>query len=257
MEFGIGSIALLMGAAFVAGVVDIIAGGGGLLTIPALMAAGEPPVSAIATSKLQSSCCAASAVHAFARNGRIDFPVFIRPAMAAAAGAVLGGGTLQFVDPGVLAGLVPVLLLAMGCYFVFAPKASGEDREVAVDPRALSAITATIGFYDGFFGPGTGSFLAAALVAWFGMGLITATAHAKVLNLASNLGALLILGLGGKVLWTLGLLMAIASIAGGRLGAHLTLRGGARLIRPMLVGMSLLLTLKWLARFAAFSRLFA
>ena len=245
-----------MGAAFVAGVIDTLAGGGGLLTIPALMAAGVPPVSAIATSKLQSSFCAASAVHTFARNGRIRFRVFLRPAMAASGGALLGGATLQFVDPGFLARLVPILLVAMACYFLFAPKPADEDREGPVNERALAAITATIGFYDGFFGPGTGSFLATALVAWFGMRLVTATAHAKFLNLSSNLGALLILGLGGKVLWTLGLLMALASIAGGWVGAHLTLRAGVTLIRPMLVVMSLLLTAKMVATSAAFSSLF-
>ncbi|MFC5570415.1 TSUP family transporter [Lysobacter yangpyeongensis] len=246
MDLGVGTVALLTGAAFVAGVVDTIAGGGGLLTIPALMAAGVPPVSAIATSKVQSAFCAASAVHTFARSGRIDLRSIVRPAIGASVGAVLGGAAVQFVDPAFLTGLVPVLLVMMAGYFAFAPRVSDEDRHARFNARALLATATAIGFYDGFFGPGTGSFLAAALVAWFGMGLVKATAHAKVLNLSSNLGALLVLGIGGKVLWPLGLLMAISSSAGGRLGAHLTLRAGTRLIRPMLVTMSLLLTAKLL-----------
>lgn len=246
MDPGVGTIALLAGVAFVAGVVDTMAGGGGLLTIPALMAAGVPPVSAIATSKVQSAFCAASAVHTFARNGRIDPRSIVRPASGALAGAVLGGATVQFVDPEFLTRLVPVLLVMMAGYFVFAPRVSDEDRHARFSAHALLATATIIGFYDGFFGPGTGSFLAAALVAWFGMGLVKATAHAKLLNLSSNLGALLVLGIGGKVLWPLGLLMAISSSAGGRLGAHFTLRAGARLIRPMLVMTSLLLTVKLL-----------
>ena len=108
-------------------------------------------------------------------------------------------------------------------------------------------VVSAIGFYDGFFGPGTGSFLTTALVALFGLGLVSATAHTKLLNLASNVAALIALIIGGKVLWTLGLLMAVSSAAGGQLGAHLAMRVGGRVIRPLLVTMSLVLTVKLLA----------
>lgn len=244
MDLGAGAIALLAGAAFVAGIVDTIAGGGGLLTIPALMAAGVPPVAAIATSKVQSAFSAASAVHAFARNGRVNLRTMFRAAIGASTGALLGGTTLQIVDSALLGGLIPILLVLMAGYFAFAPRVSDGNRNVRINKHALLATATAIGFYDGFFGPGTGAFLAAALVAWFGMELVTATAHAKFLNFSSNLGALVVFGLGGKVMWPLGLLLAISSSAGGRVGAHLTLRVGARLIRPMLVVMSLLLTAK-------------
>ena len=247
MELGFDVIAVLMLVAFVAGVVDALAGGGGLLTIPALMAAGIPPVAAIATNKLQSSFGTASAVVAFARKGRIDFRRYAWPAAAAFVGSALGAVVLQRVDPGFLAGLVPALLLAMVVYFSLAPKASEEDRHARLGPAALVGLVAVIGFYDGFFGPGTGSFLTTALVALFGLGLVSATAHTKFLNLASNLAAVLMLVIGGHVLWTLGLLMAAASIAGGQVGAHLALRIGGRVIRPLLIVMSLLLTVKLLS----------
>lgn len=247
MEFSGETIALLMAVAFVAGTIDAIAGGGGLLTIPALLAAGVPPVGAIATNKLQSSFGTASAVLAFARKGRIDFRRFLRPALCAFVGSALGAWTLQRLNPAFLSGLIPMLLILMVLYFLFAPKASEEDRQAQFGPVALVAIVSAIGFYDGFFGPGTGSFLTTALVALFGLGLVSATAHTKFLNLSSNIAALLILIVGGHVLWTLGLLMAVSSIAGGQLGAHLAMRVGGKVIRPLLVTMSLVLTAKLLA----------
>ncbi|GGK16139.1 TSUP family transporter [Luteimonas terricola] len=247
MEFGIEVLALLALAAFVAGTIDALAGGGGLITIPALMAAGVPPVQAIATNKLQSSFGTTSAVLAFARQGRIDFRRFLWPAVAAFAGSVGGAVAVQLVDPFVLAGLVPVLLVAMAAYFLLGPKASEAGTRARLGQAALVTIMFAIGFYDGFFGPGTGSFMATALVALFGMGLVSATAHTKFLNLASNVAALATLIVGGQVLWLVGLVMAVASIAGGQLGAHLALgRAGARLIRPLLVVMSLVLTAKLL-----------
>ena len=248
MELGSEVLALLALAALVAGVVDALAGGGGLITIPALMAAGVPPVQAIATNKLQGSFGTAGAVLAFARKGRIDFRRFAWPAAAAFAGSVAGALALLAVDPSFLIGLVPVLLVAMAAYFLLAPKASETDTRARFGRSALVAAMFAIGFYDGFFGPGTGSFMATALVALFGMGLVSATAHTKFLNLCSNLAALATLVAGGQVLWLAGLVMAAASIAGGQLGAHLALGpGGARVIRPLLVVMSLALTVKLLS----------
>jgi uncharacterized membrane protein YfcA len=247
MEFGLEVLALLALAAFVAGIIDAMAGGGGLVTIPALMAAGVPPLQAIATNKLQSSFGTAGAVLAFARQGRIDFARFLWPAAGAFAGSVGGAIAVQRVDPSFLAGLVPLLLVAMAAYFLFGPKASETDRKARLGDAALVVIMVVIGFYDGFFGPGTGSFTATLLVALFGMGLVSATAHTKLLNLASNIAALVTLVIGGQVLWLVGLVMAAASIAGGQLGAHLALRVGGRAIRPLLVVMSLALTVKLLS----------
>ena len=247
MELATDTIALPVAAAFVAGPIDAIGAGGGLLTIPALMAAGLPPVNAIATNKLQSTFGTASAVVAFARKGRIDFRRFIKPAIGAFLGSVLGACTLQRLNPAFLSGLIPMLLILMVVYFLFAPKASEEDRQGRLGPIALLAIVSAIGFYDGFFGPGTGSFLTTALVALFGLGLVSATAHTKFLNLSSNIAALLTLIIGGHVMWTVGLLMAASSIAGGQLGAPLAMGPGGRVTRPLLVTMSLLLTMKLLS----------
>jgi uncharacterized membrane protein YfcA len=233
--------------AFIAGAVDALAGGGGLLTIPALMAAGVPPVSALATNKLQSTIGTGSAVIAFLRSGRIDIRAFAVPAAGAFFGAILGATAVQHVDPSFLSAFVPVLLVAMGLYFLFAPKMSGVDRPARLGRWALAAICSAIGFYDGFFGPGTGSFLTTTLVALGGLGLLRAIANTKFINLATNIAGLMAMIAGGKVLWMLGLSMAAANVAGNQLGTWLAIRFGGRGVRPLLIVMSFALTIKLLA----------
>jgi len=247
MEMGLDLIALLMAAAFVAGMIDAVAGGGGLITIPALLAAGVPPVAAIATNKLQSTFGTGGAVLAFARKGHIDFKRFVLPAMAAFVGSGLGALILTRVDPSFLSALLPILLVAMAIYFVVAPRLTDEDRHSRAGPSLLLVIALIIGCYDGFFGPGTGSFFITALVALFGLGLVRAVAHTKLLNLASNLAGLSVLMVGGHVLWVTGLAMAVASTAGGQAGAYAAMRFGAGAARPLLIVMSLALTTKLLA----------
>ena len=196
---------------------------------------------------MQSSFGTTSAVVTFARRGLIDFRRFLWPVVASFAGSVGGAIALQVVDPSFLTGLVPVLLVSIAAYFLFGPKASETDTRARLGHAALVTIMFAIGFYDGFFGPGTGSFMATALVALFGFGLLSATAHTKLLNLASNVAALITLVVGGHVLWLLGLVMAAASILGAQVGARLAVRVGGRAIRPLLVVMSLALTVKLLS----------
>jgi uncharacterized membrane protein YfcA len=247
VELGIALIALLMAVAFIAGMIDAVAGGGGLITIPALLAAGVPPVAAVATNKLQSTFGTGGAVLAFARKGHIDFKRFALPAVASFLGSGVGAFILTRVDPGFLSALLPLLLIAIAIYFVVAPRMTDEDRHSRAGPWLLVGIALIIGCYDGFFGPGAGSFFTTALVAVFGLGLIRAVAHTKLLNFASNLAGLAVLMVGGHVLWMTGLAMALASIAGGQAGAHLAMRFGAGAARPLLVVMSLALTAKLLA----------
>jgi uncharacterized membrane protein YfcA len=240
-------IGLLALVAFVAGFIDALAGGGGLLTLPAMLAAGIPPVSALATNKLQSTFGTGGAFLAFARKGHIDFRRFGWPVATALAGAALGAFVVQRVDSSFLAAFVPVLLVAMAIYFLAAPKMSDIDRKSRIGTAGLLLVTALLGFYDGFFGPGTGSFLTTALVALGGLGLVRAIAHAKLLNFATNVAALVVMIAGGKVLWLLGGAMAVASIAGNQAGAHMAMHFGGRGVRPLLVVMSLALTAKLLS----------
>lgn len=247
MQLSFEVLTFLLAIAFLAGAVDALAGGGGLLTIPALMAAGIPPVSAIATNKLQSTIGTSSAFLTFLRAGHVDLRQFALPAIGAFAGSIAGATAVQFIDPAFLAAFVPILLVTMGMYFLLAPPMSDVERHARIGRGALTLIVTAIGFYDGFFGPGTGSFLTTALVALAGLGLVRAIANTKFLNLATNFAGLLAMIAGGKVLWLLGLGMAGANVAGNQLGARLAIRFGGKGVRPLLVVMSFALTIKLLS----------
>jgi uncharacterized protein len=247
MELTIQAVCFLVFIAFVAGGIDALAGGGGLLTIPALISVGVPPVAALATNKLQSTMGTASAVVTFLRAGRVDIRAFSLPAIGAFCGSMLGAITVQHLNPAFLSAFVPLLLIAMGFYFLFSPPMSEVDRQARLGRYGLTAVCVLIGFYDGFFGPGTGSFLTTVLVALTGLGLVRAIANTKFINLATNIAGLLAMIAGGKVLWALGLCMAAANVAGNCVGAWIALRFGGRGARPLLVIMSFALTIKLLA----------
>ena len=227
---------LLILAGFLAGFVDAIAGGGGLITVPALLLAGASPVETLATNKLQGTFGAATATVAYARAGQVDLRTQLRMALISA-GAGAGGATMAHLMPAdVLRLVMPVILIAVALFFAFKPGLSDADRAQRMTP-ALFAVTAVplIAGYDGFFGPGTGSFFMLGFVMLAGYGVLRATAHTKLLNFASNLGALMVFALSGSMWWAVGFAMALAQIGGAALGARLAMRVGARLIKPLLV----------------------
>lgn len=232
---------------FVAGFVDSIAGGGGLLTLPALLTAGLPPSAALATNKVQSSFGSGSATLNFVRRGAVD-PRSLRPSIVATfAGAATGTVLVQRLDASFLETLLPFLVLGVAAYFLLAPNAGDVERDARVDARVFARTAAPgIGFYDGFFGPGTGSFFAASFVALRGFDLTRATAATKVLNFTSNVAALLFFALGGAPVWVVGLAMAVGQFAGARLGSNLVLARGSRLVRPLIVVMSVAISLRLL-----------
>lgn len=247
MEFSPEVLALLVGVAFLAGYVDSIAGGGGLLVIPALLAAGVPPVAALATNKLQASGGSLAASLYFVRKGRIS-PRRIGPAMAFAfVGALAGGWLLLQVDANLLRRGVPILLVGVAVFLLVSPSL-GVERQPQRQSLAAFAATAALGlgFYDGFFGPGTGMLLALAGVGLLGLNLVDATAHAKVLNFASNSAALLLFSFLGEVLWLLGGLMLVGQVLGGYLGAKTALKGGQTLIRWTVIAMCIAMCTKLL-----------
>ena len=239
-------IALLCLAAIAAGFVDAIAGGGGLIMIPALLAAGVSPVAAIATNKVQGCVGTASATYTFWRGGWIDFKLLRIPLLAALAGAAFGAAALMVVDTRWLMVVLPIFLVGIALFFLLAPVAGDIDSRARLTPLAYAAVACVIGFYDGFFGPGAGSFYALSLVALMGMGLTRATAHTKALNLMSNLVSIAVMASGGQVLWALGATLAIGNFIGGRLGSRTAMRFGPKVIRPLLVIISLAVTTKLL-----------
>ena len=237
----------LFAVALLAGLVDSIAGGGGLLTVPALALAGFDPLTVVATNKLQSSFGSGSAALSYWRAGRIDLRRMGAVPAAAAAGSVLGALTLRFIPRDAAMGALPVLLVAVALYFALAPRMSDIDAHQRMSrPLFVLTVIPAIGFYDGVFGPGTGSFDTVAFVALMGYGLTKATAYTKLANFASNLGGLATLALSGHVVWGLGLAMGGGQFLGARLGVAITLRHGARLVRPMLVTICCVLAVKLL-----------
>jgi uncharacterized membrane protein YfcA len=240
-------LALLMLAAFLAGFVDAIAGGGGLITIPALILAGAPPVTALATNKLQGLFGAGSAAVHYARAGQVDLRALRWPVVAVFAASGVGAVLASRVPVEVIRLGLPVVLIGIAVYFAFRKGLSDEDRAARMGPLALwGAVVPAVGFYDGLIGPGTGSFYMIALVALGGFGVLRATAQTKVLNLSSNVGGLVAFAVVASPWWLTGLAMGAAQIAGAQIGARLAVRVGARVIRPVLVVTSTALALKLL-----------
>ncbi len=231
------STILLLGlAAFAAGFVDSIAGGGGLITVPALLLAGFGPVEALGTNKLQGLFGSGSATVAYAAKGHVDLKRQLPSAALSAAGAVVGALVATVMPGDILRAMLPILLVAIALYFLLKPDMGDVDRAERMRPFLFGLLVVpAIGFYDGMFGPGTGSFFMLAFVTLAGYGMLKATAHTKLLNFASNIGGFLAFSLVGAVAWKIGILMGAAQFAGARLGASLAMRNGARIIRPMLV----------------------
>lgn len=236
---------LLIGAAGLAGFVDAIAGGGGLIALPALLWAGIPPLQALATNKLQGSFGTATATFNFARKGYLDWRSLWLPVVMTLTGAVTGTLSVQFLPGGLLERIIPLLLILFSVYFLFSRQVGDADarQRVSITVFAISA-GFILGFYDGFFGPGTGSFFTAAFVILLGFNLTQAVAGTKLLNFTSNIASLAVFAAAGDVLWSLGLTMGMAQMAGAWLGSHLAIQHGSRIIRPMLVAVSLAVSIK-------------
>lgn len=243
-------ILLLTLAAFVAGYVDAIAGGGGLITVPALMLAGLSPVEAVATNKLQGTAGVAASTRAFWKAGLIE-PHAQRFAIPAAAiGSALGCLLVGALDATLLQRLIPAALIVIALYFAY-PRPAATHVDAPETPAPLSPTrTALVAFpvatYDGFLGPGAGSFYMAGLTSLARAPLLRALANTKPLNLTSNATALVIFAITGNLVLWAGLPMALAQFAGSRLGAASALRHGAVLIRPAIVTVSLLLAARLL-----------
>lgn len=227
-------MAVLALAAFAAGFVDAVAGGGGLLTVPALLAAGLPPHAALATNKGQAVFGAVSSALGFWRRGGVDRDRAPLSFASALVGSALGAAAVLAVPPGPLKPVVLGLLL-VAAVAVSWPRRS---RALVAPPSRLLAlpIGLALGFYDGFFGPGTGSLLIVAYVVVFGDPLVRASGNAKIANLASNVAAVSLFAWRGEVLWSVALPMAAANALGATIGARTAIRGGDRLVRVVVLG---------------------
>lgn len=235
-------IAALVFAAFAAGFVDSIAGGGGLITVPALLLAGLPPVEALATNKFQGTFGSGTAAVAYARGGLVDLKGQLVPVVVAVLASAAGSVLATHLPVELFRLVMPVVLVGVALWFGLKRGLSDQDRAARMTPAVFTAtVVPVVAAYDGLIGPGTGSFFMLGLVALAGMGVLRATAQTKVLNFSSNIGSLAVFVAVGGVWWGLGLAMAAAQVVGARLGARMAMKRGARLIRPLLVTVSTLL----------------
>lgn len=230
---------LLLGwAAFLAGLVDAVVGGGGLIQIPVLFSVfpNTVPATLLGTSKLAGIFGTAAAALNYARRVRIAWSTAAPAALAAFALSFVGAYTVTKIPPDFIRTLLPLVLLAVAVYTfwkkdfgsIHAPLHTGiKEKAIAV------GIGGCIGFYDGFFGPGTGSFLVFLFVRFFGFDFLSASAVAKVVNVACNFSALMWFGYSGHLLWQLGLLMALCQVGGSVVGARLAIKHGSTFVRKL------------------------
>ena len=233
------TLAVVCPMVFAAGFVDSVAGGGGLLSLPAYLFAGLPIHLAAGTNKLSSCCGTAVAVLRYGQSGCIHWRMALLAGAGALGGSWLGAQLAMRLSPQALQGAVMVILPCVAVFLLFRRDFGKNQRPAVVPTRWLPLAAAVVGLvmggYDGFFGPGTGTFLALAFTGLLGQSLIQATGNAKVVNLCSNLAALAAFVLFGKVAWALGLTAAACNIAGSWLGSRLAIRRGAAFIRPVIL----------------------
>jgi len=232
---------LLFAAGFSAGLVDSVAGGGGIISLPVLLNLGLPPQLALGTNKFQSSFGSVAASWQYARRGLVALRDCRMGILFTLIGASLGALSVQHLASPVLEKTIPVLLAAIVGYLIFQPQIGLDDSRPRIcAPVFYVVFGLVLGFYDGFFGPGVGSFWAMAFVLLRGYSLTRATAHTKVMNATSNLVSLAVFAGAGLVHLGAGIVMAAGQILGARLGAGLVVRRGARFVRPAFLVMAAL-----------------
>ncbi|HWR40509.1 MAG TPA: TSUP family transporter [Patescibacteria group bacterium] len=233
----------LLVAGFVAAFIDSVVGGGGLISMPALLATGLPPGIVLGTNKVASILCSLTSTLSFLRSGKIARRLAISLFPLAFIGSVLGAYTVRLIPPEFLKPLVIILLVLIAVYTYFKKEWGGASTYAGMTGRTawLSASAVfLLGFYDGFFGPGTGSFLIFVFL-MMGFDFIVAAGNAKMMNLASNLGAVLTFIWLDSVNYQYGLIMGVSMIAGAVVGSRVAIRSGVTYVRPLFIIITTLL----------------
>jgi uncharacterized protein len=247
------TLAFLAAAGFVAAFIDSQVGGGGVISLPALLAAGLPPHLALGTNKLAGTAASLSASVNYGRSGAVPWRDAARWMPLSFAGALLGVWIILRTPAEWVYGLVIVLMAAMTVYVLARPRFGTADRSgphLGWQLGAMALAALAIGVYDGLLGPGTGSFLLFAIVALLGYGFRKAAALGRVLNFASNAAALAYFVAARQVVWEAGIPMAAAMLAGGWAGSHVGLRHGDRWLKPLFVAITLALMVRLAWRLA-------
>jgi uncharacterized membrane protein YfcA len=238
----------LLVAGFIAAFIDAAVGGGGLISLPALMMTGMPPGVALGTNKMASVMGSLTSTISFFRSGKINFSLVKYLFPIDFIGSVLGVYTVQLIPPDFLKPLVVVMLILVTIYTFFKKDWGSEATYAGMTKRIalLSGLAAfLLGFYDGFFGPGTGSFLIFAFL-MIGFDFVVAAGNAKALNFASNIAAVLSFAYLGSINYSYGIPMGLSMIFGAMAGARMAITKGAAYVRPMFIFMSVVLISKQL-----------
>ncbi len=245
--FNLWHLPLLFGTGLVAGFVDSIAGGGGLITLPVLLSFGLDPQHALGTNKLQATFGSGSAAWHYAQAGTLVLRDCLRGFLLSLLGAAAGALAVQQLDPSFLRRAIPVLLIGVAIYTLLKPRLGAQDLHPRLARGAFDLIFGLlIGFYDGFFGPGTGTFWTMAFMLGLGFNMTRATGYAKVMNFGSNLSSLALFLPGGNVHFAAGLTMGLGQVLGAKMGSRMVIARGTKFIRPVFISVVLALTLKLL-----------
>jgi uncharacterized membrane protein YfcA len=233
--------------AYIAGAVDAIVGGGGLINLPALLLFGMPVPTALGTNKLAGIAGTATATATFAAARAIRWPIVFTGALAAFVGALLGAHTVLQIDPSVLRVIVSVLLIVVSAIVAFRPQlGAGAAKAAERSIWRSGAIGLATGYYDGFFGPGAGVFMIFLFVIWLGLDFLAASGISKATNFASNFGAIAVFALAGTIDYRVGVVMAIGAVAGSFTGSRLAIVRGARFVRYVFLAMAWALAVRLL-----------
>jgi uncharacterized protein len=238
--FPIETLLLLLSASLVAGFLDTLAGGGGLITVPALMMTGIPPLTVLGTNKLQSTMGTALASVMMIRKKKVRFRSVRGLMLYAFLGSIVGSLAIQFIDPNSLKYFIPAVLLIIAVYFIFSQQIieSNDDQKISYE-KYRNFVVPTIGFYDGALGPGTGSFFNLSGVALRGLSIVPSTAIAKTLNFSTNIASLIVFLCLGKVIFFLGGIMMIGQFSGAWVGSHFLFQINPKHLKHLVVVISL------------------
>ena len=241
------TLAAFFGTGLAAGFVDSIAGGGGLITLPVVLSAGLPPQLALGTNKLQACFGSSSAAVHHARAGTVSLRDCVRGVIFTVAGATAGTLLVNQLNPAFLKQFIPVVLVVIVLCMLLRPELGDADLHPRMTRERFYLVAGLVlGFYDGFLGPGTGTFWTMAFMVGLGFNMTRATGYTKVMNCASNVVSLVLFAAAGKVLYGAGAVMGAGQLIGARIGSGMVIRRGARFIRPIFIVMALAVTIKLL-----------
>lgn len=239
--------AALFISGFIAGMFDSVVGGGGVVTLPALLWAGLPPYMALGTNKFAGTFASSTSTLTYVRSGHVEWRLISFMAPATFVGALIGADSVLHVNQAYLKLIIFIVILGIAI-LTLARRHMGHENQFPGVTRGAVALALPLafglGFYDGFIGPGTGSFLLFAFLSVFRFDFITAAGNGRALNFTSNAAALLLFAVRGKVAVVAGLPLALGMLGGAWTGSRLAVRRGAKLIRPLFVAVALILAVK-------------